>query len=405
MMSDQQRTYRFLLEIEGMAHISKLQAALTVLLIFMAGNSLPAETQYNMTEGVTEISHLAYDLHMLITYICLGIGVITFGAMFYSMWAHRRSVHPEPAKFTHSTGVEIVWTTIPLLILIGLAVPATKALILMEDAKTDADMTVLVTGSQWKWHYKYLDGEQKGIEFFSILSTPKDVYENYDDRKVVENYENYLLEVDNPLVIPAGRKVRFLITSDDVIHSWWVPDFAVKNDAIPGFINDAWALTDEVGTYRGQCTELCGVDHGFMPVVVEVLSLKDFASWVGDQKQAIADVEAEAAAAAARSWSMEDLLAKGEEVYNGRCAVCHKTDGSGTPPVFPALINGPISTGPIADHIEIVIHGKAGTAMQAFGAQLSDAEIAAVVTYERNAWGNNKGDLVQPGEIATAKNN
>ena len=385
-----------------MALIRKLTAALAMLYVFST-SSLVLAVEYNMTEGVTETSQMAYDIHMMVVYVCLGIGILTFGAMFYSMWAHRRSAHPVPATFSHSTIVELIWTTIPLLILIALAVPATKALIIMEDAETDADMTVMITSSQWKWHYKYLDGEQKDIEFFSLLATPS---EQYDELNGVgaDKGVNYLLEVDKPLVIPVGKKVRFLITSDDVIHSWWVPDFAVKKDAIPGFINESWTRVDEPGTFRGQCTELCGKNHGFMPVVVEVKSAEDFSSWVASQKQASVDAAAEAVAAAAKSWTLEALVAKGEEVYNIRCAACHKPDGSGTPPIFPALVKNKITTGPIADHLKIVLHGKAGTAMQAFGAQLTDAEIAAVITYERNAWGNDMADMVQPGDVAASKN-
>ena len=385
-----------------MALIRKLTAAFAMLSVFLT-STLVLASDYNMTKGVTQNSQTAYEIHMIAFYVCVVVGILTFGAMFYSMWAHRRSVHPTPATFSHSTIVELIWTTIPMLILIALAVPATKALIIMEDAKTDADMTVLITGSQWKWHYKYLDGEQKDIEFFSLLTTPSEQYNELNGPGAPKD-ENYLLEVDKPLVIPTGKKVRLLITSDDVIHSWWVPDFAVKKDAIPGFINEAWTLVDDPGTFRGQCTELCGKDHGFMPIVVEVKSTEDFSTWIASQKQASLDAEAAAEAAAAKSWSLDDLMAKGEEVYNVRCAVCHKTDGSGTPPIFPSMIQSPIITGPIADHLSIVVHGKAGTAMQAFGAQLTDAEIAAVVTYERNAWGNNQGDLVQPGDVAATKN-
>ncbi|PCJ48715.1 MAG: cytochrome c oxidase subunit II [Gammaproteobacteria bacterium] len=384
-----------------MALIRKLTAAFAMLSIFFT-SSLVQAVEYNMTEGVTEISQSAYDIHMLVIYVCLAIGILTFGIMFYSMWAHRRSAHPTPATFSHSTLVEIIWTTIPLVILVALAVPATTTLIKMEDT-SKADMTILVTASQWKWHYKYLDGEQKDIEFFSLLSTPRAQFEEFDGPGATKS-ENYLLEVDNSLVIPVGKKVRFLFTSDDVIHSWWIPDFAIKQDAIPGFINDAWTNVPSPGIFRGQCTELCGKDHGFMPIVVEVKSEADFNSWVAEQKGTIAAAAEAAEAAAAKSWTMEDLMAKGKEVYEVRCAVCHKSDGSGIPPVFPGLVGGAITTGPIEGHLNMVVHGKAGTAMQAFGAQLTDAEIAAVVTYERNAWGNDKGDLVQPGDVAASKN-
>ena len=383
-----------------MALIRKLTAAFAMLSIFFTG-SLVQAIEYNMTEGVTEISQSAYDIHMLVIYVCTVIGILTFGAMFYSMWAHRRSAHPTPATFSHSTLVEIIWTTIPIIILIALAIPASITLIDMEDT-SDADMTILVTGSQWKWHYKYLDGEQKDIEFFSALTTPREQFEEYNGPGATKN-ENYLLEVDNSLVIPVNKKVRFLFTSDDVIHSWWISDFALKQDAVPGFINDGWTNVPVTGTFRGQCTELCGKDHGFMPIVVEVKSEADFSNWVAEKKGEIAAAQA-AAAAAAKSWTMEDLMAKGKEVYEVRCAACHKSDGTGIPPVFPSLVGSPIAIGPIADHVNIVVHGKAGSAMQAFGAQLTDAEIAAVVTYERNAWGNDKGDLVQPGDIAASKN-
>jgi cytochrome c oxidase subunit 2 len=390
-----------LLEIEGMPLIRKMTTALAMLSMFFTG-SLVQAIEYNMTEGVTEISQSAYDIHMLVIYVCLVIGILTFGAMFYSMWAHRRSAHPTPATFSHSTVVEIIWTTIPFIILIGLAIPATITLIKMEDT-SDSDMTILVTASQWKWHYKYLDGEPKDIEFYSLLTTPREQFEEFDGPGAEKN-ENYLREVDNSLVIPTGKKIRFLFTSDDVIHSWWIADFGLKQDAIPGFINDGWANVPNPGIFRGQCTELCGKDHGFMPIVVEAKSEADFSSWVAEQRSVVAEAEAAAEAAAAKSWTMEDLMSKGKEVYEKRCAACHKSDGVGMPPVFPSLVGSAVATGPIAAHVDIVIYGKAGSSMQAFGSQLTDAEIAAVVTYERNAWGNDLGDLAQPGDVAARKN-
>ncbi|MBT8448899.1 MAG: cytochrome c oxidase subunit II [Gammaproteobacteria bacterium] len=384
--------------------LSKKLKALLCLLVFLPVTSLLA-SEYNMREGATEISQMAYDLHMLVIYVVTIIGILTFGVMFYSMWAHRRSNNPEPAKFSHSTSVEVIWTAIPLIILVALAFPATKTLLLMEDTETDADMTVLITGSQWKWHYKYLDGDQKDIEFFSVLATPRSQIEDYDGQSVGrEENANYLLEVDNPLVIPVGKKVRFLMTSDDVIHSWWVPDFAVKKDTIPGFINEAWTEVPEPGTFRGQCTELCGKDHGFMPIVVEAKTESDFAAWVSGQKDAIAEAQRAAMADNSKVWTKDELMGIGEERYTAVCAACHQVTGAGMPPMFPALAGSPFTTtGPVEDHIDILLYGRAGTAMQAFGSQLTDAEIAAVVTYTRNAWGNDTGDIVQPADVAARK--
>jgi cytochrome c oxidase subunit 2 len=372
-----------------------VRATLAVLALWVSQAAWAADSLYNLREGVTEVSRDIYDLHMYAVWVCVGIGIVVFGAMFYSIFAHRKAKHPEPAKFHHSTVVEIIWTTIPFLILIALAVPATKTLIEIED-NDNAELNILVTGYQWKWSYKYLDGPVAGIEFFSNLATPREQIEGKAPKG-----ENYLLEVDQPLVIPAGKKVRFLVTAKDVIHSWFVPDFGVKQDAVPGFINEAWAKPEKVGVYRGQCTELCGKDHGFMPVVVDVKSDADFAAWAEAKKAEVAAAEKAAAEAAARSWSMDDLMAKGKEIYAGKCAACHGPEGKGNGP-FPALDGSKVATGPVADHLHIVIAGK--NAMPAWGAQLTDAELAAVITYERNAWSNKTGDVVQPADVAAAKN-
>ncbi len=382
-----------------MAFFHKIRTALPVLLALLFSASVGAEElQYNMREGVTEISQGVYDLHMLVTWICVGIGVVVFGAMFYAMFAHRRSKNPEPAKFSHNTLVEVVWTAIPFLILVVLAVPAVRLLVAMEDT-SESEVTVQITGYQWKWHYKYLDQD---IEFFSNLATPRSEIEHYEGEGKPSD-PNYLLDVDNRVVLPVGKKIRFLITADDVLHAWWIPDFAVKKDAIPGFINEAWTKVDEPGIYRGQCAELCGKDHGFMPIVVEVVSEEDFDAWIQSKYDEQAEAERLAAEAASKSWSKEDLMSQGEQAYNTYCAACHKVDGTGTPPVFPGMIDSPITTGPVEAHISIVVNGKAGTAMQAFGAQLTDAELAAIITYERNAWGIDTGDLVQPADIAAFK--
>ena len=351
-----------------------------------------AEYALNMTESVTPIGRQLYGLHMLVFWICVVIGVVVFTAMAISIVKHRKSKGAVAANFHESTTVEIVWTVVPLLILIAIAIPATGTLLELEDAKTDAEITVQVTGIQWKWKYTYVDED---ISFVSNLAqSSRDVI------KDPTGNENYLLEVDEPLVLPVNKKVRFLFHSDDVIHAWWVPELAVKQDSIPGFINDSWAIIEEEGTYRGQCAELCGKDHGFMPIVVEAVSEARYQEWLVGKK-----AEAEAAAAAAeQEWSMQDLVARGETVYQANCAACHGPTGAGIPGAFPAMTGSPIINDPDPSaHIDIVVNGKAGTAMGAFKGQLNDVDIAAVLTYERNALGNSVGDTIQPSTIAAAR--
>lgn len=355
-----------------------------------------AEMELNLTQGVTEISREVYGLHMFVLYICTVIGIVVFGAMIWSMIFHRKSKGVTPATFHESTKVEIIWTVVPILILIGMAVPATNTLVEMEN-NDNSDITIQVTGSQWKWHYKYFDQD---IEFYSVLATPREAFDNLNGQSA-EKGENYLLEVDRHLVIPVNKKVRFLITSDDVIHSWWVPAFAVKQDANPGFINEAWTIVDEPGIYRGQCAELCGKDHGYMPVVVEVKTEEDYAAWIEEQNRLIAEAAAAEQASLTASLSKEELMSLGEQTYTAYCAACHQPSGMGLPPAFPALKGSPVATtGPVNTHIDIVLNGKA--AMPAFGKQLTSKEIAAVVTYERNAWGNDTGDLVQAADVKAA---
>lgn len=363
---------------------------LTLLCVSLLSPGAQADMPLNMTQGVTEISGKVYHLHMIILYICCAIGLVVFGVMIYAMINHRKSKGAVASQFHESTKVEIAWTLIPFLILILMAIPATKTLIAMEDP-SDADLTVKITGSQWKWHYSYF-GED--IDFFSILATPRSQIEGQEAKG-----EHYLLEVDKPLVLPINRKVRFLMTSDDVIHSWWVPAFAVKKDANPGFINEAWTRVDKPGIYRGQCAELCGKDHGFMPIVVQVLAEEEFDAWIAEQKQAAATAAEEAQAALSETMSHDEAMALGEQIYMARCAACHQPNGAGLQGVFPGLKGSAIAIGPIAAHLDIVIHGKTGTAMQAFGKQITAKELAAVVTYERNAWGNNTGDTVQAADV------
>lgn len=351
-----------------------------------------ADYTLNMTESVTPIGKQLYSLHMLVFWICVVIGVVVFGAMAWSIIHHRKSKGGEAANFHESTTVEVVWTVVPLLILIAIAIPATGTLIELEDAKTDADMTVQVTGIQWKWQYTYLDED---ISFVSNLAQS-----SRDVMKDPTGNENYLLEVDEPLVLPVKKKIRFLMHANDVIHSWWVPELAVKQDTIPGFINDTWAYIEEEGTYRGQCAELCGKDHGFMPIVVEAVSEEKYREWVAMKKEAAAA----AASAATREWSMEDLVARGEGVYQANCSACHGPTGAGIPGAFPAITGSSIvlDSDPAA-HIDIVVNGKAGTAMASFKGQLNDIDIAAALTFQRNALGNSVGDTIQPSTIAAAR--
>ncbi len=359
-------------------------------LLFAASANASTSMPLNMTRGVTEISQQVYQLHMTIFWICCVIGAVVFGIMFWSIIRHRKARGVQPAQFHESTKVEILWTAIPVVILIGMAIPATKTLIAMEDTSA-ADVTVLVTGSQWKWHYKYLDHE---IEYFSLLATPREQIAN----KLAKG-ENYLLEVDRPLVIPTGKKVRFLMTSDDVIHSWWVPAFAVKKDANPGFINEAWTRVDEPGIYRGQCAELCGKDHGFMPVVVIAKEPADYQAWVVQEEARIAAAKAAERELLAMNMDMAELMATGERVYQGWCVACHQASGNGLPGIFPAIRGSQLVLNDRRAHIDIIVNGKPGTAMQAFGRQLSLKELAAVITYTRNAFDNNTGDAVQAADV------
>ncbi len=347
-----------------------------------------------MTPGVTEISGKVYQLHMLIFYICVAIALVVFGAMFYAIFKHRKSKGAVAAHFHESTKVEIIWTIIPIVILVAMAIPATKTLVAMEDT-SQSDLTIKITGSQWKWHYSYFE---QGVEFYSLLATSQ---KQIDGEEV--KGAHYLLEVDQPLVLPTDRKVRFLLTSDDVIHSWWVPAFAVKKDTIPGYINEAWTRIDEPGVYRGQCAELCGRAHGFMPIVVQAMEPEQYDQWLADKKAEIAVAKQEAEKARLNSMSLDELMVMGEKIYMERCAVCHQPTGLGIPGAFPAIKGSPVATGEVSAHLAVVVNGRSGTAMQAFGNQLSDQELAAVISYQRNAWGNNTGDAVQASDIFAFK--
>lgn len=370
--------------------LQKLALAPLLLLGFI-GNSAWAEPAQrwgvNMTPGVTDVSRQIFDLHMLIFWICVAIGIAVFGVLFWSLIFHRKSLDFKPSTFHESTKVELAWTIVPFFILVAMAIPSTKALVHIYDF-SDADMDVVITAYQWKWKYEYIQEDGENVSFFSNLATTQDAIYGREDKG-----ENYLLEVDQMVYLPVDKKTRFLVTAADVIHSWWVPALAVKKDAIPGFINEAYAIPKEEGIYRGQCAELCGKDHGFMPIVVNVVSQDKFDSWLGDKKAA----QREFKATIGKTFTMDELMAKGGEIYGRSCVACHGANGEGG--VGPAIAGSKVATGTINTHMNTVVNGVSGTMMQAFGAQLNEVELAAVITYQRNSFGNNMGDMVQPLDI------
>ena len=365
--------------------------ALSLLLLF----AIPSQADWfalNMTRGVTDISNEVFDLHMLIFWICVAIGVVVFSVMFYSMYAHTKKKNPVAAKFHENHKVEIAWTIIPFLILIAMAVPASKTLVKIYDDEA-GDINIQVTGYQWKWQYNYLEDD---ISFFSNLSTDMDEINN-----LVPKGEHYLQEVDEMVVIPAGKKVRFLITANDVIHSWWMPAFAIKQDAIPGFVNSAWTKVDKPGVYRGKCTELCGKNHGFMPIVVKVVEQEEYNQWVNEKKQAAIKL----AELTTKDWTVQELVERGESVYTVNCVACHQTNGQGIQGIFPALAGSDIVMNNKDKNIEILMEGVQGAAMNSFS-YLSEVELASVITYTRQSWGNAEngdGEIVVPKDIVDYK--
>jgi len=347
----------------------------------------------NMREGVTQVSRDVFELHMLIFYICVAIGAVVFSVMFYSLFRYTKKRNPNPSTFHESTKLEVAWTIVPFLILIAMAVPASKTLTEIYDDE-EGEINIQVVGYQWKWEYKYLEDD---INFFSNLSTDQDEIYN-----LVPKGENYLLEVDEPLIIPVDTRVRFLITANDVIHSWWVPDFAIKQDAIPGFINTAWTRAEETGIYRGNCTELCGKNHGFMPVVVKVVEKDEYNDWVLAKKEEAIKL----AELTEKEWSLAELTQRGEGVYQKNCVACHQMNGEGLPPIFPALAGSDIVMFDKDRNVEILMEGVQGAAMQSFANQLSEVDMAAVITYTRQAWGNAEngdGEYVVPSDIVEYK--
>lgn len=359
-------------------------------LLLLLPTSAGAEYALNLPAPASGIAQQIYDLHTLILWICAVILVVVFVPMGIALLRHRKAAGHQAHSFHDNFRLEVAWTIVPVLILVGMAWPATQTVLAMKDTSA-ADLTIKVTGLQWKWEYDYL-GED--IRFISSMSTPQAQIDNAE----VKN-PHYLLEVDRPLVVPTGKKIRLVFAASDVIHAWWVPELGVKQDAIPGFVRDSWFRVDTAGSYRGQCAELCGVGHGFMPIVVEAVSPEQFAAWKNGQKA----LQAAAAAASQRDYTLAELMTHGEKVYLANCAACHQPNGAGLPGAFPALDGSPLVQGPPEPHLDVVLNGKPGTAMAAFGPQLSDFDLAAVLSYERNSWHNQSGQPVQPAQVAARR--
>ena len=378
-----------------MKSISRITGKFFYTLLFLVPTSVFSEvSDYNMRVGVTEVSKEIFDLHMLIMWICVWIGVVVFGIMFWSLWKYRKSSGAIAAKFDDHFWVEIAWTVAATVILVGMAIPSTSVMIKAYD-DTEGDVNIMITGYQWKWQYTYLE---EGVSFFSNLSTSQEEIDN-----ALPKGEFYLSEVDEPLVIPINKRIRFLITGNDVIHSWWVPDFAVKQDAVPGFINTAWTNVPKPGIYRGACTELCGLGHAFMPVVVRAVEQEEYEAWI-IEKIVLAEAEK---LLTEKVWTKAELIERGQGVYLKNCVACHQANGQGLPPVFPSLEGSQIVMRDKARNIEILMEGVQGAAMQAFSKQLSEVDIASVITYTRDSWSNGKngdGEIVVPKDIVDYKN-
>jgi cytochrome c oxidase subunit 2 len=366
------------------------------------GTGGPIAGELNLQPPATRIATEVYDLHNWMMGVCLVIFIAVFGVMFYSIFKHRKSLGHKPATFHESTAVEVAWTIVPFLIVIGMALPATRTVVGMKDT-SNADITIKVTGMQWKWGYDYLKGEGEGISFLSNLSTPRAQVSAPGFAPTEKRGDNYLMEVDNEVVVPVHRKIRMITTANDVIHSWSIPAFAVKQDAIPGFVRDAWFKAEHTGTFRGYCSELCGKEHAFMPIVVRVVSDADYKVWVDGKKKEMAALADDPN----KTWTIDELKTKGEKVYSTNCVACHQANGRGLPSTYPALDGSPVVNGPKAEQISVLLHGKKSgkypVEMPSWK-QLSDTDIAAVITYTRNSWTNKaEENIVQPAEVVAAR--
>ena len=384
-----------------MKQAKRLQSLMCGALLLLAGAPAwavsdspggPAVRQLNFQEPATQIAADLYQLHNLLLVICLVIFIAVFGVMFYSILKHRKSLGHKPATFHESTAVEIAWTIVPFLIVILMALPATKSMVAMKDT-SNADVTIKATGMQWKWGYDYLQGEGQGISFLSNLSTPREQMIG-----VSEKGTNYLMEVDNPVVVPVNKKIRIVTTANDVIHAWGVNRLGAKVDAIPGFVRDTWFRAEKVGTYRGHCYELCGKDHAYMPIVVEVVSNEDYSKWVAEKQKEMAAQADDPN----KTWTVDELAQRGEKVYAANCVACHQANGQGIPGTFPALAGSKLTNGPVGPNLDIILNGRNG--MPPWKGVLSETEIAAVTTYTRNSWGNKPAEnIVQPAQVVAAR--
>lgn len=397
-----------------MTYATRLQAVLYGLAVLAAAGATPAlaqqqpltgrplEHQLNMQAPVTAVGADIYSLHNWMMIVCLVIFLGVFGVMFYSVFKHRKSLGHKPATFHESTAVEIAWTIVPFLIVIGMALPATKTVVALKDT-SNADLTIKATGMQWKWGYDYLKGEGEGISFLSNLATPRSQIGEPGVKPTEARTENYLLEVDNEMVVPVNKKIRMVFTANDVIHAWTIPAFAIKQDAIPGFVRDGRFRAEKTGVYRGNCVELCGKDHAFMPIVVRVVTDAEYTAWVEGKKKEMAALADDPT----KTWTIDELKTRGEQVYAANCVACHQANGKGVPAAFAALDGSPNVLGDKAHQIDILLNGqKSGkfpTEMPAWK-QLSDTEIAAVITYTRNTWSNKAAEnIVQPAEVLAAR--